>query len=214
MLKNRLFTLIVVLLFFTYSVESQTFKAGVIGGLNVSQMDGDNHTGWEKLGVQFGAKAIAKISDRFHINIELLYNQKGARIRTSPGLDRPDYTIGVNFMEVPLLIDLQFGKVSNDHFKHHFIGGVGYARLLGANFKESPNSIISFKPFENDFEKGEISPILGYSYYFTENIAVDFRYSFAVSKLFIRDGIIPQNDLTKTKFLRNYYLTGRVSYIF
>ena len=194
--------------------QRQTFKAGAAGGINLSQLDGDTEVGFNKVGVQFGVKGIAKITNNLHVNIELLFNQKGAAFSTNPLQDGNNFRINYNFMEVPVLLDLLLVKADDDHYKHHLTAGIGYGRLIGTTYKEDASVSFSFKQFEDDLNKNEISPIFGYSYYFTPNIFLDLRYSFAISRVYDRGGEPPSNDIIKVLFLRNYYISGRVGYVF
>ncbi|MEL6925525.1 MAG: outer membrane beta-barrel protein [Bacteroidota bacterium] len=213
-MSNKKYLLLLLLwLMISLTASAQTFSAGIIAGLNLSQIDGDSQTGYDKPGLVIGAKAIVKLNSRLSAVIELLLNQKGAAFDINPAIPNENYVINLNYMEVPALLDLHFGRVSDKHFKHHLLAGVGYGRLFSANFKEG-DAPFTFKKFEPDFRKNEISPIFGYSFFFTPNIGVDFRYSFAVTRLYERVGDVPTSDITRTEFLRNYYLSVRGTYVF
>ncbi|HFC00458.1 MAG TPA: PorT family protein [Phaeodactylibacter sp.] len=205
-----------IILFFSIStnVVAQRFKAAAIAGINLSQMDGDNRTGFDKLGLQFGIKGIAILTDQFHINTEMLFSQKGARFQSNAGKEKKDYTINLNYMEVPVLVDVLLKKIDKDHYRHHLMAGVSYARLLSSNFKEPENSLLTYKPFEKDFNKNELSIVFGYTNYISQNIGIGIRYTVATSRLFEREGMISPTDSNQSEFLRNYYISARLVYSF
>lgn len=40
---------------------TQRFAVGLVGGFNVSQLDGDNQTGWDKFGLIGGIKVVTQL---------------------------------------------------------------------------------------------------------------------------------------------------------
>ena len=58
--------------------SAQTFSAMLVGGFNLSQIDGDKLGGFNKIGFNTGARVSAKLSDRWSLSTEFLYSQQGA----------------------------------------------------------------------------------------------------------------------------------------
>ncbi|MCB0663964.1 MAG: outer membrane beta-barrel protein, partial [Saprospiraceae bacterium] len=54
------------------------FKVAALGGINVSQIDGDNYQGYDKVGINIGLQAGVVFSKRFQVNMGLLFTQKGS----------------------------------------------------------------------------------------------------------------------------------------
>ena len=214
MYKKTCLLFFILLFLVSTSSFAQRFKAGAIAGVTLSQMDGDQHTGFDKFGIQAGLKGIAIITERIHVNTELLFSQKGSFFPSRLGVEKKDYTIGLNYMEVPILVDVLVKQIDKDHYRHHLSGGISYSRLFNANFEEPSNSPISFKRFEEEFNKNELSLVLGYGNYITRNIGLDFRYTYAFSQVFEREGQIESSDTNQTEFLRNYHMSLRLFYVF
>ena len=214
MQKRYALSFIIIFLFISTQLEAQRFKAAAIAGINLSQMDGDDRIGFDKLGFQFGIKGIAILTERLHINTEILFSQKGAKFQSRPYKETKDYTINLNYMEVPFLVDVLLSKIEKDHYRHHFMAGVSYARLIGSSFTEPENTPITYKPLEDDFNKNELSVVFGYAYYISQNIGIGIRYTVATTRLFEREGKVSPNDANQSKFLRNYHISARLVYSF
>lgn len=214
MQKRHALSFFILFLFINTQLEAQRFKAAAIAGINLSQLDGDSRTGFDKLGFQFGIKGIAILTERLHINTEILFSQKGAKFQSRLHKEIKDYTINLNYMEVPFLLDVLLNKIEKDYYRHHFMAGVSYARLISTSFKEPENTIITYKPLEADFNKNELSIVFGYANYVTQNIGIGIRYTVATTRLFEREGMISPNDANQSEFLRNYHISARLVYSF
>ena len=73
--------LLISLTFFLFfsgnTTAQQRFKAGVIGGLNASQIQNDDVGGYRRLGIQGGLRAITIFTDKIDLFFEILYSQRG-----------------------------------------------------------------------------------------------------------------------------------------
>lgn len=116
--------ILIIVLFLPFSGQGQTFHPALIGGMNLSQVDGDNLAGYRKFGVNTGAKAYAMINDRFSLSMELLYVQKGSRSSDIRVLPHNSLDMTFHYAEIPV----QF----HFHDRETVILGLGasYARLL------------------------------------------------------------------------------------
>ena len=114
----RKYLLLIILLFALSPVlNAQRFKGAVMGGINISQVDGDLVVGYNKVGGTFGLAAILPIKKNWDITLETVFNQKGAREKaqyqywiydsTAMSLDSTLYTgeyqLNLNYVEVPLM---------------------------------------------------------------------------------------------------------------
>jgi hypothetical protein len=89
-----------------------------------------NHTNTFKSGFLIGAGYEIAISDLLAIQPEFLFHQKGSKIRFSNGSF--DQTVGLNYLELPVLVKLKFGII--------YVTAGPYAAFgIGGNYK-----------FEND----------------------------------------------------------------
>ena len=55
-------------------LPAQTFKAMVVVGGNLSQIDGDKLGGFNKLGLNTGLRVSADLNDRWSLSTEFLYS--------------------------------------------------------------------------------------------------------------------------------------------
>ena len=76
---------LLIILFTVYSslltlhcLRAQVIKGALIGGLNMSQVDGDENYGFHKYGINAGASAIIPLKHRFSLALEILYSQQGS----------------------------------------------------------------------------------------------------------------------------------------
>ncbi len=102
------------LLGFTHYCQAQFFKAGIVGGINVSQIDGDLIAGYTKLGLNAGFVSEIPISDRLFVNLELLFSQKGSSTALKLSNIADDFTIVTDYASIPILIkfkDLKGGLI-------------------------------------------------------------------------------------------------------
>jgi len=176
MQKNRirLFLMIVAGLFFL-GLQAQElgperrFEAGVVAGLNISQIDGDKLRGFYKFGFQAGIKADAVLSDRWKVGIEILFSQQGAR---QSRFDVPSSELDVkeiqfNMVEAPVLVHFRDWKLQ-------LTAGGSYGNIINYSVTEiTGEDGTEAHPLSQDV----FSLILGGSFYFTESWVLDVRWS-------------------------------------
>ncbi|WP_299252064.1 porin family protein [uncultured Aquimarina sp.] len=113
---KKLFLLAIALIGFTTISNAQSFKFGVKGGVNFSNINGDTNLD-AKTGFHIGAVAQLGIADKFAIQPEILYSAQGAD------------NVDIDYVNVPILFKYkflkflsfeagpQFGVVVNDDFQ-------------------------------------------------------------------------------------------------
>lgn len=190
----------------------QRFSAGLIFGLTTSQIDGDNWVGFDKLGIQTGISGKAVITDQLHVSTELLLTQKGAVFESDRSQRIKNYTIHLDYVEVPFLVNLLVKNVNKSFYRHQFNVGGSFSRLVKVRLKEPLNSKISFERFINDFEKNELNFLAGYNYLFNSKFGIGLRYNYALSLMWkpLDTAAIAEED--QIDQLRNYFLTLRLFY--
>lgn len=145
------------------------FEAGVVAGLNLSQVDGDKLRGFYKFGFQGGIKADAVLSDRWKIGIELLFSQQGAR---KSGFDVPSSELDVeriqfNMVEAPVLVHFRDWKLQ-------VTAGGSYGNIINYSVTEITGEDGTKT---HAISQDVFSVILGGSFYFTDNWVLDIRWS-------------------------------------
>lgn len=198
----------------------QRFRASLIAGFNLSQMDGDNYNGFDKFNTQFGIGGTAIINQHSEIGIELLYHRKGTRTETDPRrtINRKDRLVDLTYVEVPFYY--RHNRMDEAPSVYFEFGGA-FARLIDARINEPdmPLDGLVISGLENDFNKNELSLLLGVGHQFTKHIGARIRYSFALTRVYNTDDLSDQavlqieqeRGLTQ---LRNYYISLAAFYRF
>ena len=198
----------------------QRFRATLLVGFNLSQMDGDNYNGFDKFNPQFGIGGTAIINRQSELCIELLYHNKGARTETNPRrfIDTKDRLIDLTYVEIPV------------YFRHnrsatfpsvYFEMGGAFARLVGVTIRE-PQVVedgLVITGLGKDFRDNELSLLLGVGYQFTEHIGARFRYSFSLTRTydaadFGEEAALQIEQQRGLDQLRNYYVSLAAFYRF
>ncbi len=82
---------------------AQQFHGGLTAGFAASQVAGDTYSGYNKAGLYGGGYVSLDVSERFTLQMELTYFQKGSR-KNPDSLDYSSYLFRVNYVELPLLV--------------------------------------------------------------------------------------------------------------
>ena len=111
-LYSILFTLIII------PAHSQAFFGGIALGGVTSQVDGDHNNGFHKVGFTVGAFAGLELTDIFEAQFEIKYIQKGSR---SSADDPEQFTIQLDYIELPLVAAMNLGFVDTNGYKLDWI---------------------------------------------------------------------------------------------
>ena len=148
-------------------VSAQKFEGGLNAGLCASQVAGDTYSGYNKAGIFAGGYIGLHLNDRTALHLELDYIQKGSR--NNPGADssnyNPNYILRVNYVEMPLLLKLNYGK--------RIVAEIGPAMSFLVNSYEEygESEIIGGVPVK----KQNLSLIIGASCLLNERVSVGLR---------------------------------------
>lgn len=90
--------------FVPLQMKAQAFTGGLLGGLSVNQIDGDEYAGYDKAGIILGGWVRTNTTGLFQVQGEIRYFGKGAGNRANP--DQPDryYRVRLRYIEVPVLL--------------------------------------------------------------------------------------------------------------
>lgn len=135
MKKLFLITSIVILTAFINPLKAQMFKGEVFAGGSMSQVDGDECYGYERIRGQVGAGVLWSVLDEdwLDLGLEIVYNPKGAlradTLKYNSGSFFGLYDLKLNYVEVPLMVYFTD--------KHRYTVGIGasYGRLVGISEK-------------------------------------------------------------------------------
>lgn len=160
------------------SVQAQRFEAGLVAGLNLSQIDGDRLAGFNKPGLNAGGKVAAILSDRWQWSLELLFSQQGAsRTKYDDPFSAYD-KIRLNFVETPVMIHFK-------EWKFHLSGGVSYARLIDYQVIDALGGDVTDL---QTFNENLFSVVFSGTYYFRENMGFEVRWFRALNDLQKKEG--------------------------
>lgn len=168
---------ILIIIFFVISFvvsKTQDFNGGVFTGFSASQIDGDTYAGYDKLGLVGGAFVNRDLSQRYNLQFEMLYIQKGARKNQNP--DAGDYSIHVvdlKYVELPLLIKYKLYKF-NERVSFEF--GLSAAVLIKSTRKDEHGKT----SITNPYKKSDFCTNIGVNYEIIDNLSINLRYSYSL----------------------------------
>lgn len=180
--------LLIFLCFFStpiFTWAQNEFKAGVIGGITTSQVDGDNYGGFHKLGVAGGFFTNIYFSDKVGAEIEVLYIQKGSRKTPTKNDPTVAYYLNLAYAEIPVLAKFKTKQVIIEV-------GPSFGRLLSSSEEDVQGTIPKTEPFKD----WEISLNLGLAYPFDDNFDISVRLSSSIIPIRnfnIGSGPLPDN---------------------
>lgn len=148
----------------------QRFTAGIKAGLSTSQVDGDSYSGYNKAGFIGGIYVDGKLNEKLSASFEMIFIQKGSKHNSNADMgDYSYYYLGLNYIEVPLLIQYHQKK---------FIFEIGPSFGYLISNKEYNEFGESFNPVP--FKSTEIGGGLGVSYTLIKNLSINWRYSYSL----------------------------------
>lgn len=163
-----------------YLENERTFYGGVLAGVNLTQVDGDNFAGYHKVGANVGGIAYIKFDEHLAASMEILYSQKGSRATDAqpiaPGLFITNYDINLNYAEVPILFNYF------DKRKSHFGGGISYSRLAGSSehltIEPAPNPPIDVSKYP--FKKSDYNLVLAGNLHMWKGLFLNVRFQYSL----------------------------------
>ena len=191
------------------NAQEQRFKAGIILGANLSQIDGDRSAGYNKLGIVGGLSGVILLKEKMYVNIELLYSQRGSKSQLVPDNSIVPFKIATDFIEIPVLFNYKdWLNDDGEYYKFHFHGGFSYGRLIRTVVEdESPASNLVLA--SEQFNKNDVSFMLGATFFTGPHLAFTFRWSRSLGVLYFNDF----NNINLPS-LQNHLISFRTLYMF
>jgi hypothetical protein len=161
-----------------YEEENKvTFRGGLIGGLNFTQVDGDSYSGYHKVGINAGPTVYVHFTKMFGVSLEMLFSQKGSRSATvteSPyvGTYIQQYTMKLNYVEIPLLLHLVDRRLD-------FEAGGSWARIISTKEYAIADYPVIIDPVLNRFNTQDIEWIVGGSVKLNKHWYANARYQYS-----------------------------------
>jgi hypothetical protein len=178
--KTRL--LLVSGFFFAFSkpVFNQKFEAGLITGLNTSQITGDNFSGYNQPGIIGGFWVSRQINEKMKLVMEMEYLPKGSRRNPKPNdFDFSFYRLRLHYIEIPIILNYKA------HKRFELETGLSFGALVGV-YEADENGPLTgnFAPVEQ-FKRSDISFNAGI------NWLIDDKWTFNVRSI---NSIFPVRD--------------------
>lgn len=201
------------------------FNAGIVLGLNVTQIDGDRFAGFDKFGILGGLKASMYLKKNLDFNVQLLYSQKGSRFETE-GLAHnrmvKDRMIQLDYMEIPLLLSWKCYDPHKTTRGYVFDLGISYARLINSKITEkyvAPRRF-SYASIIDDIKKDEFNFVTGLNYFLNSHFGVGVRMTVQMNLVYDNPNINAERTLPvgivdinrQVPFLRNFLVTFNATY--
>jgi len=176
---------------------AQDFKAGLVAGINTSQVSGDNLSGFNKPSPIVGGFVERFFSTDFSIQMEISYMGKGSRknIDTTRN-DFSLYRLNMHYAEVPLMFKFHFTP------KLKFEAGPSFGYLISFREADEFGDLVGQYSPREEFKRLDLSLAGGMYYAITEKFFFNLRLT--NSLLPVRD----HDGNTKFRLNRGQYHTG------
>lgn len=189
---------------FSKTIHAQTFEAGIIAGVNLSQLHGDGLAGFNQIGMNLGGRVAITPAERWKWNIDILFSQKGSHKGADDRVAIPFDRFRLNYVEVPIMISyMDWISESGDaeYYKLHFTAGLSFCRLVDFEVTDNTGRDISDT---QDFNKNAIDLIVGATYFLNEHIGINGQFSYAI--LNVRKDRNEQSLQGRTLTFRGIYM--------
>lgn len=215
------FLLFVFLINFQMLYAQNRFGAGIILGLNASQIDGDKRLGFKKPGLNAGLLGNIRLANKLDFNLEMLYSQRGSQSELFINDELPYFKIKLNYIEIPFMFvykdwqttgvgEVEDGVVVSEEtfYRVHFHAGLSYGRLMNASIIQFNTSTLSQYVTNIDkFQINDLSYLVGATFFVKKHFGITVRFNQSLIWNFdaVKNGISAYN-------LRNRHLTFGLLY--
>ena len=168
--------------FFAEAPANRSFYGGFTLGANFSQVNGDMASGYNKVGLHAGPLVYVRFSPLFGAGLELLYAQKGSKVRRVTesyytGTSVEAYDMKLNYVEVPLML-YYFG-----HRRLHYGLGVSYARLINSKEEAFTIAPVNLDPSLYPFKRDAVDLLAEVNYMFYPGWFIGLRYDYSLTSI-------------------------------
>ena len=201
--------LLSILLLIATTSGAQVFKAAVMGGMNISQVDGDEVYGYKRVGGNFGAAVILPLKN-WDITLETVFNQKGAYEKPQQLPDSVfhrtfEYDLRLNYVEVPVMVH---------YTDKEFIGaglGFSWGRLVSAKEVEHGGA---WPPYSDTvkFNKNDFNILVDLQIRIYRQLKFNIRYAYSLASLRERTFYALNSEPWQRKQYNNLF-TFRLVYV-
>jgi hypothetical protein len=173
-----------------FSSHAQVVKGALIGGVNLTQVDGDEIYGYKRIGANVGGAAIIPFTDMWSLTLETIYSmegskQKGGTSGWEEGSDQypPPYNADSFYFNDAYSLNLDYVRIPivwhyND--RNLSLGaGFQYGRLV--KIKEWEQDIYNTtQKAEEAYKNNDYSILADVKYRIYGGLFFNFRYSYSL----------------------------------
>ena len=182
------------------SLSLGEFQGQVILGVNFSQLDGDQLSGFDKLGIRAGFDILYPVNDNKSISLGILFDQKGSSNGLFNGASRQ--YIALDYISLPISFQFHNWWFSEyDHHKIRLYGSVIPSRLLSTRSNQS-----NFDQANDLFKKWDLSLAAGVGYFVSKRSSIHLRIERSLLKIYK----VPNATITG---LQSYLTTVQFNYL-
>jgi len=187
---------------------SQIFKGEVIGGFNLSKVNGDETDGFKKLGLNGGVGIVAPIYKNWSLSLETIYSQKGSKLRPqyNDSLDG-SYSLKLDYVEVPFMIQY----TDKDNVSAGV--GVSWGRLVNVDEFKNGYRIDSVTLQSGVFDRDDWSAFGDVRVRVYKNLIMNLRYTHSFDKIATRTLIDSQGGKPNERDFYNVLFSFRLIYM-
>lgn len=150
-------------------VKAQSFEAYLIAGFDVSQIDGDKLSGYNKGGGVFGGATAFKLNDQWKLQQEITYYQRGSRAT--------DEQLSLDNFSIRRVDYIDFSLVGHHFFdeKWSLLAGAGYGVFV--NVKSDVKE-------DKSLYNGDLFLTVGPQYALSEVLSAAIKLQYSVLPIF------------------------------
>ncbi len=220
MVDIKLMKKIVILLVLVFSVlygQSQIFKGMVIGGMNLTQVEGDEFAGFNRFGANVGAGVYVGFDKKWGVSMETLFTQKGSHqgqqyetvIDSLGNQKNGSYDLHLNYVEIPLIFHY------TDRERMTVGLGVSYSRLVSVDETEHGIHKDGTTVESGIYDKNNFDGLVDVRFALYKNLKLNARWSYSLNVIRSRtfttiDGV--SNSWTRDQ--RNHAISIRLIWVF
>lgn len=146
------------------------FKAYIVAGFNLTQIDGDNSGGYNNIGANGGVGVFVTYTDKFSNSLEITYSMRGAkRNLVRPQNTRGSFFYQADYIDIPLLFNYHDFKIAI------FQAGLSYTQLVRSKFTQSNVNIST----ENLYT-WNVDLVAGVTFLIKERWGINFKYNYSL----------------------------------
>jgi hypothetical protein len=192
--------------------QAQVFKGEIIGGINLTQVDGDQQVGYRKVGAHAGIGVMFPFSFKknqenkpWAVSMEILYNQRGARARnlnynpqdTISGYAQGKfkYLLRLNYISLPLMLHFtDSGK---------WTVGVGFAYNRMFSSKEWEYGLLQTYDSVKRLNANDFTVLADVRFRIWQQLKFGFRFEYSIASLRTRHFQTPGREETRKQYNNN-----------